>query len=385
MSMVSNCPMPVIVSARYRRLDVDSAVATSVGTRVVCIIPAHNEQDQIPATISSLREQTRVPDEVIVISDNSTDKTTEVARDLGVTVMETVRNSAKKAGAINQALSRILSVDAPDFYVLVMDADTELNRDWVRVAASQMSADSRCAVGGTYLGKRENGLVPQLQINEFIRASRLQHRKHLTSIWCLSGTGTMSRASMLREIAASRGGRLPGFHGQYYREDSWTEDFCITLAARTLGYHCVIPKGCESTTEVMPTMKAWYTQRLRWQFGTLESLKDYGFTKVTWGWKGWTRQGLFHLRFLAQFVLWAVLIRSLLTSGASFPPFIIACLVVVYAERIISAWKAGWPGRILAAVVVPEFLYGVSEGAYLVTALYKVIRRQPLTTWGHVQ
>jgi biofilm PGA synthesis N-glycosyltransferase PgaC len=384
MSMVSHRPMPVTLRARHRRVDKDQASAKAADTRVVCIIPAHNEQDQIPATIASLRQQTRVPDEVVVVSDNSTDTTTEVARSLGVTVMETAGNSAKKAGAINQALSRILSEPGPDFYVLVMDADTELNRDWIRVATLQLAADEHCAVGGTYLGKPESGLVPQLQINEFIRASRLQHRKHLTSIWCLSGTGTMSRATMLREIAASRGGRLPGFRGQYYREDSWTEDFCITLAARTLGYRCVIPKGCESTTEVMPTLKAWFTQRLRWQFGTLESLKDYGFTKVTWGWKGWTRQALFHLRFLAQFVLWAVLIRSLLTSGPAFPPFIVACLVVVYAERVISVWKAGWPGRILAAVVLPEFLYGVSEGAYLVTALYKVIRRRPLTTWGHV-
>lgn len=225
--------------------------------------------------------------------------------------------------------------------------------------------------------------MKQLQVNEFERASRLQGRKHRTSIWCLSGTGTMARASMLREIAAERGDSLPG-GGGIYDSGSSTEDFEITLAFRSLGYRCVIPRGCHSRTEVMPTMRAWFTQRLRWQFGTLESLLAYGFNRVTWGWKGWTRQGLFHLRFLGQFLLWFVLAHSLMTSGASFPPFILACLAVVYAERLVSVWRVGWRGRLLAALLVPEFLYGVSEGSYLVAAVWKTARRKPLTDWGHI-
>jgi biofilm PGA synthesis N-glycosyltransferase PgaC len=365
--------------------------------RVVVIVPAHNEAEQLPDTIAALRGQTRVPDEIIVVSDNSTDSTVDVARRLRVTVIVTVNNKARKAGAINQALTRILSTQAPEFFILVMDADTVLSPRWIEAAARELADDPHALAGGTYLGlaagsgpdasiasRVHHSVVRQLQINEFERASRLQGRKSRLSVWCLSGTGTMARASLLRKVASERGHSLPGQRGEVYDSGSSTEDFELTLASRTLGYDCVIPRGCNSHTEVMPTMRAWFTQRLRWQFGTLESLLVYGFNRVTWGWKGWSRQALFHLRFLTQFVLWFVLAESLLTSGPAFPPLIVACLAVVYAERVISVWGAGWRGRLLAALIVPEFMYGVSEGSYLVASIWKVARRKPLTEWGHV-
>lgn len=392
--------MPALLTAPDSALDIDAVASPAVKTspdQVVVIVPAHNEAAQLAATVAALRRQTRTPDEIIVVSDNSTDDTVAIALSLGVTVMSTVNNRARKAGAINQALSRILTENGPDFLILVMDADTELSREWIETAARELADDPRAAVGGTYLGsivpggpdagpisRLHQGLVKQLQVNEFERASRLQGRKHRTSIWCLSGTGTMARASMFREIAVERGDSLPGRRGEVYDSCSSTEDFEITLAFRSLGYQCVIPRGCHSRTEVMPTTRSWFKQRLRWQFGTLESLLTYGFNRVTWGWKGWTRQALFHLRFLAQFLLWYMLAQSLITSGASFPPFIVACLVIVYAERLISVWHVGWRGRLLAALIVPEFLYGVSEGSYLVAAVWKTVRRKPLTDWGHI-
>lgn len=364
---------------------------------VSVLIPAHNEATTIAQTIRSLRAQTLPPASIIVVCDNCADDTAAIARREGVRVITTVGNTGRKAGAVNQALEIVLADRTRDFFVMVMDADTELSPVWLETAARELAGNPRAAVGGTYLGSRAGydpgagfpnrvyqGLVRHLQFNEFVRSSRLQGRKHHTSVWCLSGTGTMARASMLREIAAERGRALPGRHGDVYDSRSATEDFELTLACRFLGYQCVIPKGCDSRTEVMPTMGAWFKQRLRWQFGTLESLVDYGFNRHTWGWNGWTRQALFHLRFLTQFALWFVLARALATSGATFPPFIVACLVVVYAERLVSVWDAGWGGRLLAALLLPEFLYGVSEGAYLVSAIWKVARRKPLTDWGHL-
>jgi cellulose synthase/poly-beta-1,6-N-acetylglucosamine synthase-like glycosyltransferase len=42
---------------------------------VIDLIPAHNEAASIRETISSLRRPTRPPDEIIVVSDNSSDAT----------------------------------------------------------------------------------------------------------------------------------------------------------------------------------------------------------------------------------------------------------------------------------------------------------------------
>ena len=62
-------------------------------------MPAHNEAESIAATVCALRAQTRIPDEIIVICDNCTDATAEIASDHGATVWTTSGNTHKKAGA----------------------------------------------------------------------------------------------------------------------------------------------------------------------------------------------------------------------------------------------------------------------------------------------
>ncbi len=42
------------------------------------VIPAHNEEDYIGVTLKSLVEQTLLPKKIVVVNDNSTDKTAEV-------------------------------------------------------------------------------------------------------------------------------------------------------------------------------------------------------------------------------------------------------------------------------------------------------------------
>ena len=70
---------------------------------MIALIPAHNEEDGIETTVRSLWAQTIVPDRVIVMADNCTDRTVELARAAGAEVEETVDNTAKKAGPSTRA------------------------------------------------------------------------------------------------------------------------------------------------------------------------------------------------------------------------------------------------------------------------------------------
>ena len=56
------------------------------------VIPAHNEARSIAATIRSLRRQSRVPDRVLVVCDNCTDDTADIALLNGAEVMCTGGN-----------------------------------------------------------------------------------------------------------------------------------------------------------------------------------------------------------------------------------------------------------------------------------------------------
>jgi len=75
--------------------------------RLTVLIPAHDEELTIQGTLESLRAQTRQPDRIIVVADNCTDDTAEIARGRGADVFTTVGNTEKKAGALNQALSEV--------------------------------------------------------------------------------------------------------------------------------------------------------------------------------------------------------------------------------------------------------------------------------------
>ena len=49
--------------------------------RYYIIIPAHNEEKFIGLTLQSLAEQTILPSKIVVVNDNSTDKTAEIIQD----------------------------------------------------------------------------------------------------------------------------------------------------------------------------------------------------------------------------------------------------------------------------------------------------------------
>ncbi|RFU39494.1 glycosyltransferase family 2 protein [Actinomadura logoneensis] len=90
------------------------------------IVPAHNEEAGLPATLESLRRQTVPPDQVIVVDDASTDRTGEVARTHGATVLRPDRRLGSKARAQNHALPHCTGD-----LVLAVDADTVLAPDYV--------------------------------------------------------------------------------------------------------------------------------------------------------------------------------------------------------------------------------------------------------------
>lgn len=93
---------------------------------VTVIIPAHDEEKGLPATLESVFGQTVSPRQVIVVDDASSDRTGEVARSYGATVLRPPRNLGSKAKAQNYALPHCTSE-----LVLAVDADTVLARDYI--------------------------------------------------------------------------------------------------------------------------------------------------------------------------------------------------------------------------------------------------------------
>ena len=239
---------------------------------VTVLIPAHNEADCISATLTSLISQSHSPERIVVVADNCTDDTVGIAQRMGVDVIESQDNAFKKAGALNQALARVLPGQGDNDLVMVMDADTTLDAGFLEAAVRRMTDDrGLMAIGGLFYGEQGAGLIGQFQRNEYIRYAR-EMRRRRGRVFVLTGTASIFRPVALRTVAAERGRSLPGVPGDVYDTVVLTEDNELTLALKSLGALLISPGECTVVTEVMPTWQALWSQRLRWQRGALENL-----------------------------------------------------------------------------------------------------------------
>jgi cellulose synthase/poly-beta-1,6-N-acetylglucosamine synthase-like glycosyltransferase len=324
---------------------------------VLALVPAHDEEGQIEDAIRSLNEQESPPDMIVVCADNCSDRTAERARAAGAHVFETVGNTDKKAGALNQALASVLPQLADDDAVLVMDADSFLAPTFVSEARRHLGAGVG-GVGGVFTGRSGGGFVGMLQRNEYARYARDTARRQ-GKVLVLTGTATLFSVRTLRHVVSARAeSRLPGCVAQVYDTNVLTEDNELTLALLHLGYKVVSPKGCRLTTEVMESWRDLYRQRLRWKRGALENLRDYGVTRVTLSY--WGRQLMTFLGIVITLVYLLSLGFSLAVEGTvKLHPLWLAVTGVFIAERVITVRARGPLQMALASALVVEMTFDV--------------------------
>ena len=246
------------------------------------LVPAHNEALTIAATLDSLWRQTRPPDRVVVVADNCTDDTADLARAHGADVFTTVGNTREEGWGLEPGAGGDLLEDlSASDVMMVMDADSVIVPEFLETAMGRLESDpDLIAVGGVFYGEEGSGLVGQLQRNEYTRYQRdISRRKG--KVFVLTGTASLFRAYALKAVADSRGQLLPGDPGQVYDTLALTEDNEMTLSLKTLGAKMVSPMQCRVVTELMPTWRALWRQRMRWQRGALENIGAYGLTRAT--------------------------------------------------------------------------------------------------------
>ncbi len=349
---------------------------------VTVLIPAHDEEDILPTTLPALLAQSRCPDRVIVVADNCTDATVEVARRSGVDVYETSGNTEKKAGALNQVLANLLPEQGANDVIMVMDADTSLDQGFIAEAVRRFEGDRvLMAVGGIFYGEEGHGLLGQFQRNEYIRYSRQINRRR-GRVFVLTGTSSMFRPEGLRAVAAARGVTIPGRAGDVYDTHALTEDNEITIALKSLGAAMVSPPECTVVTELMPTWRALWRQRMRWQRGAVENIGAYGLTPATA--RYWAQQigiGYGTIALYAFMLLMFLMIVSVDTW--IWFPFWLWIGAVFVLERIVTVWHGGARARVLAATLFPELVYDMYLSAVFVVGLFDITIGR-VASWGHV-
>lgn len=358
---------------------------------IVVMIPAWNEAGSIGEAVSSIYEQTRLPERIFVVPNNTTDLTSVEAMAAGAEVLVMPgKNEKKKAGALNWALEKLSpTLDAQRSAVLVMDADTMIEPDFIEKAEKKMIEEARVGgVSSIFVGRNSTNLLGILQQMEFARFARLVHKR--AEVYVLSGTASLISWDVLKEIKGARlEGKLLPEGESYYDVDSMTEDNELTLAILVLGFS-VPHVGVKSITDVMEDYNSLYHQRKRWYIGALQNIKEYGRKMPPWmRMIYWVQQiGLYMALAITPIVLFAFtiyLIQVVLSEGAvlGWSRITSIVLLILYLfVQVTTVWDQGWKCRLVALSYFPEIVYAIFLLIFYAAALWSFLTGKDMK-WKH--
>jgi glycosyltransferase involved in cell wall biosynthesis len=185
-----------------RRPRTDAREREGLQSDVTVIIACYNGSDVIGATIESLLDHV-APENIIVVSDCSTDDTVDVARSYGVRVVENRFNRNKPL-----SISRVAPmVTTP--YTMVLDDDTQLGSEPIPVELLDRGA---AAVAFDVSPIETGSLVNRMQVYEYRKSMTLGKAlmSEAGAVGNVSGAVGLFRTADLRRQASRHSGHFPG-------------------------------------------------------------------------------------------------------------------------------------------------------------------------------
>ena len=246
-----------------------------------CVIPAYNEEESIADVIEALLAQTRVPDVIHVVVNNTSDATVKIASEysgphelhteLGeqfteVFVHDIGKNPDKKVGALNYGYSLVEGYD----YLLGVDGDTIADSKAVEFLETEAVSDSR--IGGisaiyTIDDKPIKGVIARFltagQRTQFA-AFNLQNMLRGRNMAVLGGQFSIFSTNALRDAMSQNHQSTP------WVKDSEVEDSLLSLQIKSAGYLTKISPYARADVGGMTTLSGYDAQQVKWTYGAIE-------------------------------------------------------------------------------------------------------------------
>jgi len=258
-------------------LGIDLEVVAQSNIRATVLIPAHNEALEIGLTLATLKDEVKDPKQIVVIADNCTDETAQIARSYDVQVIERTDELRRGKGyALDYGL-QYLEPDAPDVVIMV-DADCEVEAGSLEKLACQAMRDD-CPVQAVYLmnppknpSERDYISFLAFLVKNLVRPTGLA-RLGLPCL--LTGSGMAFKWDMLRRISLSSGNIV--------------EDMQLGLDLAIAGYSPSLCEDAKVKGRFPQQQNSARSQRQRWEHGHLKTiltqvprLIGHGITQRRW-------------------------------------------------------------------------------------------------------
>jgi hypothetical protein len=176
--------------------------AAGVRGPAVALVPAHDEEDGVAATVASLLEGD-APCEVVVIADNCADRTADVARAAGATVLERFDDQQQGKGhALAWALGWLVRERPATDMVVMVDADCVASPSLVGALAGALATGAGAAQARYEVANAGASPAAGLRSAAFAlwNTVRPQGKERLGLSCGLLGTGMAFRRDVLERV-----------------------------------------------------------------------------------------------------------------------------------------------------------------------------------------
>ncbi len=255
LSFIYTFVTPFISSVIKKKKEIDEFIKISI------IVPAYNEEVTISSCIKSMLDLNYPSYEVIVVDDGSSDNTFNEASkhsDKGVKVIR--QKNTGKPGAINTGIR-----NSSGEVVITVDADSKLHPDALKWISRRFASNPRLgAVAGNVKIDKPTGLLKILQSLEYTTAINLGRKSQslLHCVMIVPGAIAALKTQVLKEIG-------------YFPQDTFAEDFDITMKILQAGYHVEYESRAIAFTQAPESIEDFMKQRRRWYRGMAQVLAKY--------------------------------------------------------------------------------------------------------------
>lgn len=210
---------PVISAAEESHVDAD-------GLTVSAVLPLYNGRRYLTQTLQSIVDQTRPPDELVVVDDGSTDGAADLIAefDFGFPVTLIKQDNRGQSAARNAGIAQ-----ADGDIIALLDQDDQWRPNHIEALLAPLAADPELA--WSYSDFEEIDAADRTMVSRYIAVHGVQHPKQALADCLASDLMVLPSASLIRkEVIEEVGGFDPQLSG--YEDD----DLFVRIFARGWGH-----------------------------------------------------------------------------------------------------------------------------------------------------
>jgi cellulose synthase/poly-beta-1,6-N-acetylglucosamine synthase-like glycosyltransferase len=324
-----------VLAARRALWQTSEAVSAS-WPRVAVLVPAHNESIGIIPTLTDAKGQLRPEDRLLVVADNCSDDTAQVARAQGAEVIERRDPEHRGKGYALSAGVAHLSENPPDIVVIV-DADCLISPNGISRLATTC-AQRRRPIQANYVMRAPAGATINYDVAAF--AWRVKNFVRPLGLLRLGLPCQLTGSGMAFPWLTIRTANLAS--------GNIVEDMALGVELAMRGEPAFYCPDAEVVSTFPTSRKALQTQRRRWEHGHFQTILGSAGPLILSGLANRSRDKIALGLDLAVpplsalvFMTLAVVILCLipLWFGFSAAPFLVAAADALFlALAVIMAW-----------------------------------------------